>query len=169
MQLEGAERVLSNEDLIVSKTDLRGHITYANDVFLRIAEFRLRELIGKPHSIIRSKGMPRAAFKLVWDRLLAGEETFAYVVNRTNNNNHYWVFAHLTPTTDAAGEIVGFHSNRRSVERAAVDAITQVYDMVLAEEAKHKNGKASLAAGYALLTKLVADTGMEYDEYVLSI
>lgn len=169
MQLEGAERVLEKQDLIVSKTDVRGYITYANDVFLRIAEFRLRELIGKPHSIVRSKAMPRAAFKLVWDKLLAGEEVFAYVVNKTKNDNHYWVFAHMTPTVDEAGQVIGFHSNRRRVKREAVNAISEVYDLVLAEEARHRNGKQSLAAGYDLLTSLVADTGMEYDEYVQSL
>ena len=169
MEVEGVERVLGEGDLIVSKTDLRGYITYANDVFLDIAEYRLRDVMGKPHSIVRSKGMPRAAFKLVWDRLEAGKETFAYVVNRTRNDNHYWVFAHMTPSFGADGKPIGYHSNRRRPDAKAVAAISSIYDQVLVEEARHKNGKQSLAAGYALLSKIIDDTGMEYDEYVLSL
>lgn len=169
MNAEGAERVLGENDLIVSKTDLRGYITYANDVFLDVGEFKLRELIGKPHSFVRSKAMPRSAFKLIWDKLGAGEEVFAYVVNRTGNNNHYWVFAHITPSLDLSGEKTGYHSNRRKPDANALAKISEVYDAVLAEEAKHKNGKESLAAGSALLSQIIGATGMEYDEYVLSL
>ncbi len=169
MNVEGTERVLGQNDLIVSKTDLRGYITYANDVFLDIAEFKLREVIGKPHSIVRSKGMPRAAFKLIWDRLGAGKETFAYVVNRTKNDNHYWVLAHMTATFGADGAISGFHSNRRRPEDKALSEISKVYDAVLAEESKHKNGKESLAAGYAKLTSIIDASGMDYDEFVLAL
>ena len=169
MNAEGAERVLGENDLIVSKTDLRGYITYANDVFLDIAEFRLRDLIGKPHSFVRSRAMPRSAFKLIWDKLDAGEEVFAYVVNRTKNNNHYWVFAHITPSFDSSGKKIGYHSNRRKPDTGALAKIANVYDAVLAEEAKHKNGKQSLAAGSALLNQMIGASGMEYDEYVLSL
>ena len=169
LQVEGAERVLGDNDLIVSKTDLRGYITYANDVFLDVAEYSLAELLNKPHSMVRSKGMPRAAFKLMWDRLAEGREFFAYVVNRTRNNNHYWVFAHITPSFDAEGKITSYHSNRRKPDARAVAEISKVYDAVLAEESRHKNGKQSLAAGYALLTKLIDNTGMDYDEFVLSL
>lgn len=169
MNAEGTERMLGEDDLIVSKTDLRGYIIYANDVFLDIAEYQLRELVGKPHSIVRSRAMPRAAFKLVWDKLTSGKEVFAYVVNRTGKGNHYWVFAHMTPSFNAAGEITGYHSNRRKPSAKAIAAISKIYDAVLAEEAKHKNGKQSLAAGYDLLNRLIDKTGMDYDEFVLSL
>ena len=149
MDVEGTEKKLADGEVIVSKTDLRGNITYANDVLLDISEYRLRDLIGKPHSILRSRGMPRAAFKLVWDHLTAGREVFAYVVNRTRLGNHYWVFAHMTPTTNAAGEIIGYHSNRRQPADKAVSEISKIYDSLLAEEARHRNGKESLAASSA--------------------
>jgi len=169
MQAEGSERVLGEHDLIVSKTDLRGYITYANDVFLDISEFKLSEMMGKPHNLVRSRAMPRSAFKLVWDKLGRGEEVFAYVVNRTKNDNHYWVFAHITPSYDTEGEVIGFHSNRRRPNPEALAKISKLYDAVLQEEAKHKNGKQSLAAGTALLDQMIGTTGMDYDEYVLSL
>ena len=169
MNAEGAERVLGENDLIVSKTDLRGYITYANDVFLDIAEFQLHELIGKPHSFVRSRAMPRSAFKLVWDKLEADEEVFAYVVNRTKNNNHYWVFAHISPSFDSSGKKIGYHSSRRKPGADALTKIAKVYDDLLAEEAKHKNGKKSLAAGTELLNHMIGISGMDYDEFVLSL
>lgn len=169
MEPEGVEKVLGENDMIVSKTDLRGYITYANDVFLDIAEYRLRELVGRPHSMVRSRAMPRSAFKLVWDRLGQGKEVFAYVVNRTKNNNHYWVLAHMTPSVDAKGEIVSFHSNRRKPSAEAVAEISKVYGALLTEEAKYKNGKDSLQAGSALLNKIIATSGVDYDEFILAL
>lgn len=169
MTPEGKERRLGEHDMIVSKTDLRGYITYANDVFLDVAEYRLAELLNKPHSIVRSRAMPRSVFKYMWERIESGHEVFAYVVNRTKNDNHYWVFAHVTPSYDANGKLVGYHSNRRKADDAAIRTISGVYDQLLTEEASHKNGKQSLAAGYALFNEFLAKTGVEYDEYVLSV
>jgi PAS domain-containing protein len=77
LPVEGKERVMGADDLIVSKTDLKGHITYANDTFLRMAELTLAETIGKPHSIIRSRAMPRSVFQLLWEKNQGGEEICA--------------------------------------------------------------------------------------------
>ena len=65
------------DEIIVSKTDLKGRITYANDVFQRVSGYTAKELLGQPHSIIRHPDMPRCIFKLLWDRLEAKEEIFA--------------------------------------------------------------------------------------------
>lgn len=104
---------MRDDELIVSKTDLKGRITYANDVFLRVANLAPREALGAPHSLIRHPDMPRCVFKLLWDTIESGEEIFAYVINLAGNGDHYWVFAHVTPSFDASGRMVGYHSNRR--------------------------------------------------------
>ena len=109
----GVENLLGEEELIVSKTDLKGRITYANDVFIRMAKYSWKELMGAPHSLIRHPEMPRSVFKLLWDTLQSRQEIFAYVVNLAKDGGHYWVFAHVTPTFDERGNIVGYHSNRR--------------------------------------------------------
>jgi PAS domain S-box-containing protein len=93
----------------------QGHITYANDVFLRLSKYPLREVLGAPHSLIRHPDMPRCVFKLLWDTIEAKKEIFAYVLNMARDGNHYWVFAHVTPTLDAEQKIVGYHSNRRRI------------------------------------------------------
>src|SRR5690349_19372657 len=63
------EVFFDKDDIIVSKTDLKGHITYANKTFCEIAGYTEREVVGQPHSIIRHPEMPRAVFKLLWDTL----------------------------------------------------------------------------------------------------
>jgi PAS domain S-box-containing protein len=85
----GRESPFNDEEIIVSKTDQHGRITYANDVFARVSGYELVELLGKPHSIIRHPAMPRCVFKLVWDTLKAGDEIFGYVLNLARNGDHY--------------------------------------------------------------------------------
>ena len=77
----GVERIFSPEEIIVTKTDLQGRITYANEVFCRVSALREDEVLGQPHSLIRHPEMPRGVFRLLWDRLQSGQEVFAYVKN----------------------------------------------------------------------------------------
>ncbi|PCI05924.1 MAG: chemotaxis protein [Hyphomicrobiales bacterium] len=169
LSVDGAERKLGQNDLIVSKTNLKGHITYANDVFLDIADYSLKQVLNQPHSMIRSEAMPRCVFQLLWEYLQDGREIFAYVVNATRKNDHYWVFAHVTPSTDANGKIISYHSNRRAPSEAAIEAVKALYEILLAEEAKHSNRKEGQKAGYALLLKILEEKGMSYDEFIFSL
>lgn len=165
----GREVFFDPADIIVSKTDLKGRITYANDVFVAIAGYSERELLGQPHSIIRHPDMPRAVFKLLWDTLARGEEIFAYVKNMARSGDHYWVFAHVTPSYDAAGRLVSYHSNRRVPKRSAIDAIAPVYAELCRIEAEHRNGKEALAASTQALIDFVVSQKIGYDELVLAL
>ncbi|MHA1523811.1 MAG: PAS domain-containing protein, partial [Alphaproteobacteria bacterium] len=134
----GVERSFSPDELIVSKTDLKGAITYVNDLFLSLADYSEAEMIGAPHSTIRHPEMPRCIFKLLWDQLQADKEVFAYVKNMSANGDHYWVMAHVTPSFDASGQKVGYHSTRRVPNRQILDGtIIPLYEKLFAEEAKH--------------------------------
>lgn len=158
------------EDLIVSKTDLKGRLTYVNREFCRIAGYTEAELLGEPHSVIRHPDMPRSVFKLLWDSILEGREIFAYVKNMTKSGDHYWVFAHVTPSYDERGQIVGFHSNRRVPSRDALSGtIVPLYSELLKEENRHSNGKQSLASGFECLAGWLKSKGKPYDELVFSI
>lgn len=158
------------EDMIVSKTDLKGRLTYVNREFCRIANYSEAELLGKPHSIIRHPEMPRAVFKLLWDSILDGREVFAYVKNMTKGGNHYWVFAHVTPSYDESGQIVGYHSNRRVPDRDALNTmIVPLYSEMLREESRHSNGKQALGAGFEYLTGWLKSKGKPYDELMFSV
>jgi PAS domain S-box-containing protein len=165
----GVERTFAEDEIIVSKTDLNGRLTYVNDVFLRVSSFTEQEALGQPHSFIRHPEMPRAVFKLLWDTIKSGEEIFAYVVNLAKNGDHYWVLAHVTPTIGASGQIVGFHSNRRSPERSGVEAARSVYRALIQEERRHSDPRKGLEASYQLFTALLEKAGKSYGEYVWSI
>ena len=133
----GVERFFGDDEIIVSKTDLTGKITYANEIFYSISGFTEAEVVGQPHSMIRHPQMPRAVFKLFWETLQSGNEIFAYVDNLCKNGDHYWVFAHATPSFDARGEIVGYHSNRRVPERRSLDIVQALYRELREEELRH--------------------------------
>src|SRR5574343_66364 len=113
------EVLLSPDTLIVSKTDLKGRITYINRDFLEISGFTEAELIGEPHNIVRHPDMPSEAFQDLWDDLKAGRPWVGYVKNRCKNGDYYWVEAHATPILEH-GQVVGYMSVRR---KAAVEKI----------------------------------------------
>jgi PAS domain S-box-containing protein len=164
------EVFFSERELIVSKTDLRGRITYANQTFCRVAGYAEHEILGQPHSIIRHPDMPRTVFKALWDTIAEGKEIFAYVKNMAKSGDYYWVYAHVTPSFGPDGKIVAYHSNRRSPKRAAIDkVIAPLYAAILAEEARHKNGKDALAAGVECLTNILNAKGLSYEAFVLTL
>lgn len=165
----GIERFFDKDEIIVSKTDLTGKITYANRVFVRVSGYTEAELIGAPHSILRHPEMPRCVFKLLWDTIESGREIFAYVVNLSKNGDHYWVHAHVTPSFDGTGKIVGYHSNRRVPDRSQVEKISGIYQALLAEEAKYTDKIAGMNAGTALLTSVLAGQKIDYEEFVWSL
>jgi PAS domain S-box-containing protein len=168
--LTGVERRFGDDQVIVTKSDLKGRITYANQTFLAVSGYAEREALGAPHSILRHPGMPRCAFHLLWRTIQAGGEFFGYVLNRAKNGDHYWVFAHVTPSRDEAGAITGYHSNRRAPDpRTIATAVAPLYRRLLDEEARHGSPSAAIAAGTALLTQTLTDLDTDYDRYMFSL
>jgi len=151
-------------DFIVSKTDTKGRLTYVNKIFMTMAGYTEEELLGKPHNIIRHPDMPKAVFKLLWDMIQAKEEIFAYVINKTKNGDAYWVYANVTPSFDERGQIIGYYSVRRRPNEAALKLITPLYKQMVAAE---RSG--SIDAGTKLLTKLLSEKGVGYNEFIISI
>ncbi|WP_436526876.1 PAS domain-containing protein [Actinoplanes sp. HUAS TT8] len=165
----GIERTFGDHEMIVTKTDPRGVITYANDVFLRVSAIPEHEAVGQPHNVIRHPDMPRAVFKLLWDTLEEQKEIFAYVLNLAADGAHYWVLAHVTPSYDAGGRIVGYHSNRRRPAPAAVAAVADLYAKLRAAEARENHTPDAVAAGFQALQDTLDERGMDYDELVWSL
>ncbi|WP_448617169.1 PAS domain-containing protein [Geodermatophilus sp. URMC 65] len=165
----GEARTFAPDELIVSKTDLRGVITYANDVFLRISRYELDEVIGRPHNLIRHPEMPRAVFALLWQTLSEGRELFAYVNNLASDGAHYWVLAHVTPSYSADGAVIGYHSSRRRPSPGAIRTVTPLYRRLVEEERRHPTAKAAVAASSRLLDELVAAEAGSYEELIWSV
>ena len=166
--LTGREVHFEPDELIVSKTDPRGIITYANNIFCKVSGFTEDELLGRPHSIIRHPDMPKCAFKLVWQMIRSGQECFAYVVNRSKNGDHYWVLAHITPMLNETGDIIGYHSSRRVPEPQAVNAIIPLYKSLCQIESQI-GGTQGMDAAYEKLTEILSDKGVPYDQFVMSL
>lgn len=137
------------------------------------SHFTRQELLGAPHSVIRHPEMPRAAFHLLWEGLGAGREVFAYIVNLARNGDHYWVLAHVTPTRDRSGQVTGYHSNRRTVDRRVLPAIQQLYaELREAEQAVEGTGgtkAAAIAASMKRLDRHLERRRLCYDAYVWSL
>ncbi|MCA0145807.1 PAS domain-containing protein [Blastococcus sp. LR1] len=165
----GRERPFSPDELIVSKTDPRGIITYANDVFLRVSGYGQDEVLGQPHNMIRHPEMPRAVFKLLWDTLGAKQEIFAYINNLAADGDHYWVLAHVTPSQGPDGRVVGYHSNRRKPSAAAIRRVQPLYAQLIAEERRHPNARAAVDASSRLLADVLAGQQQSYEEFIWTI
>ena len=120
------EYVLRGGMTIVSKTDLKGRITYINDDFIEASGFTVDELIGQPHNIVRHPDMPEEAFEDLWATLKAGRPWTGLVKNRCKNGDHYWVVANATPIREG-GSVSGYMSVRTRPTRAQVDAADELY------------------------------------------
>jgi len=155
---------MKENDFIVSKTDLKGRITYVNKIFMTMAEYSESELLGEPHNIIRHQDMPKAVFKLLWDMVQKREEIFAFVLNKTKNGNDYWVYANITPSIDENNKLIGYYSVRRRPNPKAVEIIKPVYAAMLQAE---KSG--GVDAGVKLLTDILNEKGVSYNEFIIAI
>lgn len=167
--MTGVERTFEEDEIIVSKTDTKGRITYANKVFQRVAQYTESELLGKAHSIVRHPGMPRCVFRYLWMTIEAKKEIFAYVINRCKSGDHYWVFAHVTPTLDHHGRIVGYHSSRRKPARDAIATAEKVYGELLKVEQRHRTPREQWEASLPVMVQFLEQQGMSYDEWVFSL
>lgn len=169
MALTGKERTFPENEIIVSKTDPKGIITYANELFLKIADYSQDEILGKPHNIIRHPHMPKAVFRLLWNTLKDGQEIFAYVLNRTKYGDYYWVLAHVTPSFDESGKIIGYHSNRRSPRREALAVIEPLYQLLRETENKCATPQEAIDTSSQMLATVLKEKGTGYDEFILSL
>ena len=123
------EYILSDDETIVSKTDLSGNITYANDDFVRISGFSLEELIGAPQNIVRHPDMPREAFADLWKTIQSGYSWHGLVKNRCKNGDFYWVEATAAPLTKN-GKTIGYTSVRVKPDPAQVAAAEAAYAQI---------------------------------------
>ncbi len=157
------EREVPEDRFLVSKTDPRGVITYANEVFCEVAGYTEEELVGKPHNVVRHPEMPRIVFKLLWDTIKQGKEFWGYVKNMAKDGSYYWVYAHVTPSWDESGtRIIGYQSDRRRANKEAVRNIEEIYKKLL--EAERFGG---MQASEKLLQEVLK--GMPYEEWIWTL
>ena len=156
------------DDFIVSKTDLKGHISYCNRIFIEFSGYTERELLGAQHNIVRHPDMPRGVFKFLWDTLEQKKECFAYVKNMSKDGSFYWVFANVTPNLDAQGRAQGYFSVRRKPEPGAVSAVSDLYRQMLEEE-RRAGPRDACAASVAMLSGVLTQQEASYEEFILAV
>ena len=127
MPITDREVLLPEGQDLVTKTDLKGKIVYANPAFVSISGYSLEELVGKNHNVVRHPDMPVAAFKNLWDTLKLGRPWSQCVKNRCKNGDYYWVKANITPVFKN-GEVDGFMSVRTKVSTEEIDRAEALYE-----------------------------------------
>lgn len=131
--MSNKEKILDDYAFLVSETDEKGVIRFANKDFCTIAEYEIEELIGKPHNVVRHKDMPKVAFKDLWETVKKGNIWTGYVKNATKNGNFYWVFATVYPFISCDGT-KGYLSCRRKASRDEIEKMSKIYEELIKQE-----------------------------------
>jgi aerotaxis receptor len=141
---------------IISTTDLRGRITYANAAFIEASGYSEDELIGKPHNLVRHPDMPREAFADLWETLGEGQAWTGMVKNRRKNGDYYWVLANVTPLRKTL-PTKGYLSVRNKPSRAQIAETERLYQQINSGNAAHliiRHGKVTRRGWPGVLTVL---------------
>ncbi len=154
VQIQDSEVEFPADVQLVSTTDLRGVITYANPAFCRIAGYQVDELVGHNHNLVRHPDMPKAAFADLWDRLKEGNPWRGMVKNRCKDGRYYWVDAYVTPIYEN-GKISGYQSVRCKPEPQLKQVAAQAYQALLKAEQGGASKLPSLHSARPLLLGLL--------------
>ncbi len=155
---------LDPSEIIMSKTDAKGIIEYANEYFMKICGYSEGELMGQPHNVIRHPDMPRVIFKLLWDRLHEGKNIHALVKNLAKDGRYYWVLTSFQTKYDDTGKIISHYSRRKAAPADAVYYIEKLYRVLLSLERSH-----GLSITEKYLQGMFEEKQVTYDEFILKI
>ncbi len=125
-------------DIIVSKADESGDITYANPIFYKLSGYSKKELNFSPHSILRHPDMPKVVFKFLWDELQSGKEVHAFVKNLTKDGSFYWVMAYIRPVLNQDGSFRNYVSTRKTMSENARAIIEPLYQKLIELESREE-------------------------------
>jgi len=160
----GKEIKLDPSQTIMSKTDARGVIEYANEYFMEISGYQEYELMGQPHNIIRHPDMPKVIFKEMWKRLSKGENIYALVKNLAKNGDFYWVLTSFETKYDENGKIVSHYARRKAAPSNAIFQIEKLYKTLVSIE---KTQGLEVAEKYFL--GMLEEKNKNYDSFILDI
>jgi len=149
---------------IMSKTDPKGVIEYANDYFMEISGYEEWELMGQPHNIIRHPDMPKTIFKLLWDKLNKGENIHAFVKNMAKDGRYYWVLTNFDFKKDNDGNIISIYAKRKAAPRNAIYEIEKLYYILKAIE-----NKQDMTTALNYFKGMLEEKNMTYDQFILNI
>lgn len=125
------EEYLFDGDVIVSQTDTKGIITYANRAFCKVSGYSLEELLGKAHNIIRHPDIPKSVFSRMWETIEGGQVWNGLVKNLRKDGLFYWVETEILPITDEDGQITGYIAARKEASRKDIKETQATYNKML--------------------------------------
>ena len=158
------EITFSKKKFIVSRTDLKGKITFINKNFCEISGYSEDELIEKPHNIVRHPDMPRAIFYLVWKALLSGRPISSIVKNLNKDGRYYWVIADFEPKFDKDGNIISLTAFRRRASNHVIETAEELYEVMLKIEKKH-----GIKNSLDYLEGFLEEHQMTYDTFITEL
>ncbi len=158
------EIVVSPKKTIVSRTDEKGIIRFANDYFMDIAGYNEKELYGQPHNVIRHPDMPKIIFKLLWDELKKGNDMRAIIKNLAKDGRYYWVITNFHTLRDDNGNIIGYYARRKAVPQHVKEEIEKLYKTLVELEA---HGGMEASAKY--LNDWLAEHNTTFQDFVESL
>ncbi|WP_445457896.1 PAS domain-containing protein [Flavobacterium sp. HNIBRBA15423] len=151
--------------VIMSKTNARGIIEYANEVFVDVCGYEDYELMGQPHSIIRHPDMPKVLFKVLWEKLKNGENFHAIVKNLAKSGRYYWVITDFDISRNDEGEIINYFARRRSVPQEVItNHIEPLYRKLLQIE-----GASGMEYSEKYLNGFLEERNKTYVQYILEL
>ena len=154
------EHPVTSVDIVVSKSNAAGDVTYANPIFFKLAGYKGGELLEKPHSIIRHPDMPKIVFKFLWDELHEGRTVKAFVKNLSKDGGFYWVFATVRVANNPDGSFRNYVSTRRGMSPEARKVIEPLYKTLL--EAEKEGG---MEASLKILEDTLKSLGSSFDNF----
>ncbi|WP_345969390.1 MULTISPECIES: PAS domain-containing protein [Sulfurimonas] len=154
------EHEVTDVDMIVSKADADGNITYTNPIFMKVSGYTQGDLLDQPHSILRHPDMPKVIFKYLWENIKAGKEVYAFVKNLCKDGGYYLVLAQIRMAKNPDGSFRNYVSTRRRMTQKARDVILPLYAKLLEIE-KSEGVEASEKA----LMDFLAENGQSADTF----
>jgi PAS domain S-box-containing protein len=154
------EREVTDIDLIVSKSDAEGNITYTNPIFMKISGYTQGELLDKPHAILRHPDMPKTVFKYLWDNIKQGKEVYAYVKNLCKDGSYYWVLAQVRMAKNPDGSFRNYVSTRRKMKDDVKPVIEALYTKM--KEAEENEG---MEAAEKILGDFLQEHGHSFETF----
>ena len=125
------EEYIVDGDVIISQTDLKGVITYANKAFCKVSGYKADELVGQPHNIVRHPKMPKIEFANMWETISGGQAWNGLVKNLRKDGKFYWVDTEILPIKNEEDDITGYIAVRKEASRKDVNEIEKKYNKML--------------------------------------
>ena len=162
------EHEVKSIDLIVSKSDVEGNITYVNPIFVKISGYSQASLLEKPHAILRHPDMPKVIFKYLWANIQEGRDVVAYVKNLCADGGYYWVLATVKMAKNPDGSFRNYMSTRKHVSKDAKKTISDLYAYCLQIE-KSEGPEAAETAFESFLKENGLMDSSTFNEYMKNL